>query len=70
MLVLAEPGTVLLSSQQRVQRPSYQHCTTSAHQYKGFQRLVEQTKWGLSGYDPEHEDMRGIFLARGPGECS
>ena len=23
---------------------------------------------GLSGYDPNMEDMQGIFLAQGPGE--
>jgi len=22
---------------------------------------------GISGYDPEDKDMRGIFMARGPG---
>jgi len=22
---------------------------------------------GLSGYDPEDKDMRGVFMARGPG---
>jgi hypothetical protein len=32
------------------------------------QRLLDQTKLGLSGYDPEEEDMRGIFMARGPGK--
>jgi hypothetical protein len=27
---------------------------------------------GLSGYDPEDKDMRGVFMARGPGNknCS
>ena len=23
---------------------------------------------GLAGYDPAEEDMRGIFMAKGPGE--
>ena len=32
------------------------------------QRLIEQTKMGLAGYDPEEPDMRGIFMAKGPGK--
>ena len=31
-------------------------------------RLLDQTKMGLSGYDPSIDDMRGIFLAQGPGK--
>ena len=31
-------------------------------------RLLDQTKMGLSGYEPTMEDMRGIFLAQGPGK--
>ena len=31
-------------------------------------RLLDQTKMGLSGYDPSMDDMRGIFLAQGPGK--
>ena len=31
------------------------------------QRLIEQTKMGAAGYDPEEPDMRGILLAKGPG---
>ncbi len=23
---------------------------------------------GISGYDPEDKDMRGVFMARGPGK--
>ena len=26
-------------------------------------------KKGISGYDPEVPDMRGVFMARGPGNC-
>ena len=26
-------------------------------------------KRGISGYDPEYPDMRGAFMARGPGNC-
>merc|ERR1719419_264623 len=29
--------------------------------------LVKLTSSAFSGYDPEEDDMRGIFLARGPG---
>ena len=25
---------------------------------------------GISGYDPEYSDMRGAFMARGPGNTS
>ena len=25
-------------------------------------------RMGLAGYDPAEEDMRGIFMAKGPGE--
>ena len=32
------------------------------------QRLTEQMKFGLAGYDPEEPDMRGVFMARGPGK--
>jgi hypothetical protein len=34
------------------------------------QRLIEQTKMGAAGYDPEEPDMRGILLAKGPGNTS
>ena len=30
-------------------------------------RILEQTQQGISGYDPEELDMRGVFMARGPG---
>ena len=26
-------------------------------------------KRGMSGYDPDYPDMRGAFMARGPGNC-
>ncbi|XP_023340595.1 ectonucleotide pyrophosphatase/phosphodiesterase family member 6 isoform X2 [Eurytemora carolleeae] len=62
ILVLASPGTVILSSTSDVQRPSY------LDRNGGYnpQRLIEQTKMGVAGYDPEEPDMRGIFMARGP----
>ena len=36
-------------------------------QHGGFLRLMEQTRMGLAGYDPDEDDMRGIFMAKGPG---
>ena len=30
-------------------------------------RLGNLRKKGISGYDPEIPDMRGVFMARGPG---
>ena len=30
-------------------------------------RLMDQTRMGLAGYSPYEGDMRGIFLAQGPG---
>ena len=38
--------------------------------YNSQARLIEQTKMGLSGYDPKEPDMRGIFMAKGPGNLS
>ena len=58
ILVLAEPGTIILPSRRGVQKPA-QRVTNS---------IIEQTKMGLSGYDPKEPDMRGIFLAKGPGK--
>ena len=28
------------------------------------------SKPGISGYDPEEPDMRGVFMARGPGKLT
>lgn len=66
ILVMAEPGTIILSSGRNVQRPSYNRGAGKGHGYSSPQSLVEQTKMGLSGYDPKEPDMRGIFLAKGP----
>ena len=30
--------------------------------------MVIIIRMGLAGYDPAEEDMRGIFMAKGPGE--
>ena len=67
ILVIAEPGTIILSSAGPKQRPSYNRGGRKNQRYHSPQSLVEQTKWGLSGYDPKEPDMRGIFLAKGPG---
>ena len=45
--VLAEPGTIIVPSDENIQQPSYN---------KSF-----------SGYNPKEPDMRGIFVAKGPG---
>jgi len=66
ILVIAEPGTIILSSAGPKQRPSYNRGGRKNQRYHSPQSLVEQTKWGLSGYDPKEPDMRGIFLAKGP----
>ena len=65
ILVMAVPGTIILSSRRGVQKPAHR---VSKGQYSSPQSLIEQTKMGLSGYDPREPDMRGIFLAKGPGE--
>ena len=70
ILVLAEPGTIILSSGRDVQRPSYNRGSSQGYGYNSPQRLVEQIKMGLSGYDPREPDMRGIFLAKGPGKSN
>ena len=70
ILVLAEPGTIILPSGQDVQRPSYNQGSTQGYGYNSPEPLVEQIKMGLSGYDPREPDMRGIFLAKGPGKSN
>ena len=32
-------------------------------------RMRRMAKRGISGYDPDYPDMRGVFMARGPGIC-
>jgi len=64
VLVIAEKGTVILASGSEVQRPTF-HGPSPGNGYNA-QRLLDQTKMGLSGYEPTMEDMRGIFLAQGP----
>ena len=59
ILVLAEPGTIIIPSAENIQRPSYDGHSS--------QMLRRETKVGFTGYDPKEPDMRGIFIAKGPG---
>ncbi len=70
ILVVAHNGTVLLRAGVGLQRPrSSTRFRPGAHgAYDTVVRVMEQTRQGMSGYDPEEEDMRGVFMARGPGE--
>ena len=77
ILVLAEPQTIILSNPTYLQRPSQGNCwdTHRAHQARrrfpqdmDSNRLIDQTRMGLAGYSPYEGDMRGIFLAQGPGQ--
>ena len=77
ILVLASPQTIILSNPTDVQRPSLGHCQERHHKHHARRRfpadmdssrLMEQIRMGLAGYSPEQRDMRGIFLAQGPGE--
>ena len=79
ILVLAEPRTIILSNPTYLQRPSQGHCWDNhrAHQARrrfpadmDSNRLMDQTRMGLAGYSPYEGDMRGIFLAQGPGRQS
>ena len=75
ILVLARPANIILSSPPEVQRPVAGQCRKGQgqghgrrqSQHGGFLRLMEQTRMGLAGYDPDEDDMRGIFMAKGPG---
>ena len=77
ILVLARPANIILSSPPEVQRPVAGQCRKGQgqghgrrqSQHGGFLRLMEQTRMGLAGYDPDEDDMRGIFMAKGPGMC-
>lgn len=65
ILILARPGVILLRAGGNLQRPA-----SSLQLYGGGYdpaRITEQTQQGVSGYDPEETDMRGVFMARGPG---
>ena len=77
ILVLAKPQTIILSNPADVQRPSQGHCQERWRGGKArprlpadmdSSRLMEQIRMGLAGYSPEQQDMRGIFMAQGPGQ--
>ena len=62
--MLAERGTVILRAGNNLQKPGVKQKS------QGTSARYEQPQppKGLSGYDPEDKDMRGVFMARGPGE--
>ena len=63
ILVLAERGTVIIRAGNNLQKPGMkQKSQGSSARYE-----QPQPPKGLSGYDPEDKDMRGVFMARGPG---
>lgn len=59
ILAVAQSGTVILKAQSPLQKP--------ASGASIYDRVIEQAKMGISGYDPTMPDMRGVFMARGPG---
>jgi len=60
ILVLARPGVVIDQVSSQYRKPSL-ISTSSYDIYNGG-----PSKPGISGYDPEEPDMRGVFMARGP----
>jgi len=63
--VLARPNTVILGASGDLQWP---RSSSSRGQYmRERQRIELQTRRGVAGYDPEEPDMRGVFMALGPG---
>jgi hypothetical protein len=65
-LVLAERGTVILRAGNHIQKPGLKQKS------QGTSARYEQPQppKGVSGYDPEDKDMRGVFMARGPGKAA
>lgn len=63
-MIVARPGTVLLKAGSNLQRPA------SSVRVFGYERarLLDQAKMGISGYDPNYDDMKGVFMAKGPGK--
>ena len=48
--------------------PSEKYQMPSQSNYDEYSRHGRRReKKGISGYDPEEPDMRGVFMARGPG---
>ncbi len=71
ILVLADVGTVILRSGPQLQKPvegsRQSRMNSPGVSRTDADRLDEMLTRGLSGYDPEEPDMRGVFMARGPG---
>ena len=63
ILVLAKPGTVILKASGQLQRP-----VSAKMQLYSYEALNGGMQQGISGYDPAETDMRGVFMARGPGK--
>ena len=57
-------GTVIERATGRHQRPPVKMPLS----YDIYEGGPLRGKPGISGYDPEEEDMRGVFMARGPGK--
>ena len=66
-LVLLSPPEVQRPAQGQCREGGRAHGRRQSH-FRGVMRLMEQTRMGLAGYDPAEEDMRGVFMAKGPGE--
>jgi len=64
ILVLAHPGTVIQRASGQHQRPP----TVMPKSYDEYEGKSRHS--GISGYDPEEPEMRGVFMARGPGFLS
>ena len=63
ILVMAKKGYVInpaTGTESNLQLPG----TSSAMGRMGRQEIYKR---GISGYDPKDPDMRGVFMARGPG---
>ena len=63
ILVLAKEGYVInpaTGNERQLQQPVAQRYMRHGVRNGFYKR-------GISGYDPEYPDMRGVFMARGPG---
>ena len=74
ILVLAKPQNIILLSPPEYQKPDGGRCSGNGRSplkrqshYRSVHRVMDQMRKGLAGYDPDEEDMRGIFMAKGPG---
>ena len=75
ILVLAKPQNIILLSPPEYQKPDGGRCSGNGRSplkrqshYRSVHRVMDQMRKGLAGYDPDEEDMRGIFMAKGPGK--